>query len=60
MWRSVKEELPPNGLPVKTRIYDRKGERNVQTLIRRGSLWFINDMNMFVHYVPTDWKYLYE
>ena len=46
----------PEGVEVETRIKDAKGERNVQTLTRRGRLWFFPDMSMYVYYTPTHWR----
>lgn len=31
-------------------------ERNVQTMTRRGRLWFLKDKPMYVYYDPTHWR----
>lgn len=46
----------PEGLKVETKIDDGDGPRNVQSLIRRGSLWFLPDDSMYVYYTPTHWR----
>lgn len=49
---------PENQL-VMTRLLDEFGERNIQTMTRRGRLWFINvgkPTEMYVYYTPTHWK----
>ena len=55
-WIAVKDELPPEGETVNTKIDDSKGERNVQPLKRRGRLWFFDDDSMYVYYTPTHWR----
>lgn len=57
-WQSVKNDPPPNGLLVETKIDDAKGVRNVYTLRRRGNLWFTPDEAMYVYYAPTHWRLL--
>ena len=54
-WISVNSLLPKEGLPVVTKIDDEKGKRNISTLIRKGNLWFLEDMSMYVYYTPTHW-----
>jgi hypothetical protein len=49
------------GERVLTKIDDEHGERNVQPMTRRGSLWFIHDgqpNEMYVYYTPTHWRQL--
>lgn len=55
-WQSI--ESAPEGVEVETRIADAAGERNVQSLVRRGRLWFFPDMSMYVYYTPTHWRNL--
>jgi hypothetical protein len=43
----------PEGVEVMTKIDDGNGVRNVQSLTRRGNLWFYPDMSMYVYYTPT-------
>lgn len=52
------ERLPPDGVPVMTKIDDEKGVRNEQELVRRGVLWFtgVGADAMYVYYDPTHWK----
>lgn len=50
-WKPI--ETMPEGREVWTRIYDDKGERNVQKLRREGRLYFGG--NMYVYYQPTHW-----
>lgn len=53
-WQSI--ETAPENVLVLTRIKDNQhGERNVQTLVRRGKLWWASD-NTYVYYQPTHWK----
>lgn len=60
MWISVDFQLPPEGVTVMTKIDDDKGECNIQTLVRRGGLWFTNESGdaMYVYYRPTHWRHL--
>lgn len=53
MWRDI--ETAPEFVPVLTKIDgDAYGERNVQTLERRGRMWFSGEM--YVYYRPTHWR----
>lgn len=54
-WKTVAEELPPDGEVVMTKIDDAKGIRNEQQLKRQGRLWFLADGSMYVYYTPTHW-----
>lgn len=56
MWIDVREQLPPNGAVVNTKIDDAKGVRNVQRLKRSGNLWFVPDGSIYVYYEPTHWE----
>ena len=53
-WNSI--ETAPEDRVVLTKIDDAAGERNVQSLRRRGRLWFVPDGSMYVYYAPTHWK----
>jgi hypothetical protein len=55
-WIRTNAELPPDGVTVETKIDDRRGVRNEQTLKRLGRLWFFPDGSMYVYYVPTHWR----
>ena len=56
-WHKVSREPPPEGIEVRTIILDEHGWRNDQTLVRKGGLWFLPDMSMYVYYCPTHWRY---
>lgn len=49
-------ETAPEGVAVDTRIDTGGHVRNEQVLIRRGGLWFLPDMSMYVYYQPTHWR----
>lgn len=55
MWTLIKNEPPPNGKIVNTRMDDGHGIRNEQELKRNNSLWFVPDGSMYVYYTPTHW-----
>jgi hypothetical protein len=55
-WTKCRDELPPENVPVMTKIDDDKGCRNVQPLKRCGRLWFFADGSMYVYYTPTHWR----
>lgn len=57
-WINIKEELPPNGQKVMTKIHDDKGIRNVTELVRDNNLFFFTNyfFSMYVYYQPTHWK----
>lgn len=46
----------PENVVVETKIDDAAGVRNLTTLKRRGSLWFLPDDTMYVYYTPTHWR----
>ena len=49
----------PEGQEIMTKIHDEHGERNVQTMMRRGNLFYINvgqANEMYVYYTPTHWR----
>jgi hypothetical protein len=56
-WQPI--STAPEGREVWTKIDDKDGVRNEQTLTRRGRLWFTdtNDgVGMYVYYTPTHWR----
>lgn len=55
MWKSIKEENPPKGRIIKTRIDDAHGIRNEQELKWDGKLWWLPNGSMYVYYTPTHW-----
>lgn len=55
-WIKVSSQLPVEGMIVETKISDENGERNQKELIRKGNLWFLPDMSMYVYYTPTHWR----
>lgn len=54
-WRTDKA---PEGVALETKIDDAKGCRNEGRLIRQGGLWFTEDMQMYVYYRPTHWRFV--
>jgi hypothetical protein len=49
----------PENVLVWTKIDDELGERNVQRMVRRGRLWWIDadtPRAMYVYYTPTHWQ----
>ena len=55
-WININNLLPKEGTLVATKIEDRLGTRNIARLIRKGNLWFVPDMSMYVYYTPTHWQ----
>jgi hypothetical protein len=53
-WQPI--DSAPENKTVLTKIGDHDGERNVQTLERRGRLWFIPGSSVYVYYRPTHWR----
>lgn len=56
VWQPI--ETAPENAEVWTKIDDAGGERNVQPMLRRGRLWWINvgePGEMYVYYCPTHW-----
>lgn len=52
-WQSISSA--PENVPVLTKIYDERGERNEQPLKRQGRLFYV-DGSMYVYYTPTHWR----
>jgi hypothetical protein len=60
-WVALTEFQPPDGLLVETKIDDDKGIRNQCNLVRKGSLFFVNEnLSMYIYDSPTHWRYLPE
>lgn len=58
VWKPTADSIgwvAPEKEEVWTKIDDERGERNVQTLVREGNLWFYPDKSMYVYYTPTHW-----
>lgn len=58
-WQPVDDHdnwIAPEGVVLETKIDDADGVRNVQTLKRRGGLWWMPDDSMYVYYTPTHWR----
>lgn len=55
-WISVEEMLPPEHIPVETKIDDGNGERNNCILMRYKNLWFNPENLMYYYYTPTHWR----
>jgi hypothetical protein len=53
-WQPI--STAPEETEVQTKIDDKHGIRNIQTLKRQGNLWFVPDGNMYVYYTPTHWR----
>lgn len=53
-WQTT--DTAPDGVEIETMIADGNGVRNETTLVRRGNLWFVPDMSMYVYYRPTHWR----
>lgn len=53
MWNTI--NTCPEGIEVMTKINDKDGERNIQSLVKKGNLFFFPDMSMYVYYRPTHW-----
>jgi hypothetical protein len=47
----------PEGVEVMTKVeLDDTAARNIQSMVRKGRLWFFPDMSMYVYYTPTHWR----
>ena len=55
-WIRCIDCLPRDGEVVETKIDDANGCRNVSKLKRKGNLWFVPEVDMYVYYTPTHWK----
>lgn len=55
-WIECDKILPADGKLVESKIDNANGCRNVQSLRRRGRLWFLPDMQLYVYYTPTHWR----
>lgn len=55
-WEVITEAQPPQGVVVLTKIDIEGVSRNEQELVRKGRLWFFQDMSMYVYYRPTHFK----
>jgi hypothetical protein len=52
----VSKQLPPDGVPVYTKVHEHNGIRHEEVILKRsGNLWFIPDGSMYVYYTPTHW-----
>ena len=60
VWKEVALYPPPMGVEVMTKIHDKNGCRNIQSLKMRQReggrpMWFMPDDSMYVYYTPTHW-----
>ena len=55
-WISCLIQKPEEGKIVQTCVVSNNGIHNEQPLIRKGNLWFHEDMGMYVYYNPSHWK----
>lgn len=51
-WKCAYDEPPEEGVEVETK----SPGGLVQTLKRKGNLWFFPDMSMYVYYTPVMWR----
>jgi len=56
-WKPATEA--PEGILVDTKISDANGVRNKTRLVRKGNLWWTEDMKMYVYYWPTHWRKIF-
>ena len=57
-WIRVADQLPPEGEVVETKIDDKLGIRNVQSMFLLRRLWFIPKSSVYAYYTPTHWRRL--
>ncbi len=57
-WITVRDRLPPECMVVETKIDDANGCRNQQCLVWDRNLWWTKDMEMYVYYCPTHWRFI--
>lgn len=64
-WQTI--DSAPEGVEILTKIDDERGERNIQSLVKRtripgetAPMFWTPDGSMYVYYVPTHWRYLPE
>ena len=55
-WKCI--DSAPEGKLIETKIDDGMEKRNFASLIKKGNLWFMEDMSMYVYYQPTHWRML--
>lgn len=53
-WQPI--ETAPEGEIVQTKIDDKDGVRNEQSLKRQGNLWWTANGKMYVYFRPTHWR----
>jgi len=51
-WKYTAHELPPERVVLETT----NSQGDVGTLVRIGNLFFIEDLSMYVYYVPKMWR----
>lgn len=56
MWQDI--NTAPEGVEIDTCIIDKNGQRNNQTLVKQGKLFYTRDRRMYVYYTPTHWQQL--
>lgn len=57
-WIEIRDQLPPKGVLVETKIDDENGVRNQQRLKLNAGLWYHPDGSMYVYYTPTHWRHV--
>lgn len=58
MWNRTNEVNPPENTLLLTKVDHQNCSKNEQRLIKKGNLWWLEDMSMYVYYTPTHWKYV--
>lgn len=48
-------ESAPEGVEIVTKIDDKNGIRNVQSLVKKNRMFWTTDGSMYVYYTPTHW-----
>lgn len=56
LWIACKDQLPPKGTVVETKVDDSSGIRNEQPLKYIGGLWMFPDGQMYIYYTPSHWR----
>jgi len=56
-WHNTLKELPPENIPVETRVNDKNGIGNQQILTRKNNRFFA-DNDLLCYYTPNEWRYI--
>jgi len=55
IWIETKNQLPPEGVLVHTKIDDGVVRSNERSLVRKEKFYFHHDMTTYVYYTPSHW-----